>query len=189
MSKVRKNLILLMVVDCIIIAACTALSFVLYANGDLSKIGTSSAILFGLFSIALSVISFYFGSMYKRVWQFASIGEMLLIFRSATVGMGLAYVVTLIMKDLYVPLSVAINSYLLVMLGVGASRFAIRLLKDRYVKQDLSGFKKTLIIGAGSCGVVVARELMSNVNSNLLRSEEHTSELQSRENLVCRLLL
>src|SRR5690606_35552315 len=29
----------------------------------------------------------------------------------------------------------------------------------------------------------------SNCNSNDVRSEEHTSELQSRENLVCRLLL
>src|SRR5690606_39662278 len=28
-----------------------------------------------------------------------------------------------------------------------------------------------------------------NVNGNVTRSEEHTSELQSRENLVCRLLL
>src|SRR5690606_42104868 len=28
-----------------------------------------------------------------------------------------------------------------------------------------------------------------NIHNNRLRSEEHTSELQSRENLVCRLLL
>src|SRR5690606_41379049 len=31
--------------------------------------------------------------------------------------------------------------------------------------------------------------LMLGRRANLLRSEEHTSELQSRENLVCRLLL
>src|SRR5690606_42013432 len=38
----------------------------------------------------------------------------------------------------------------------------------------------------------VWKDLTENVNtmaSNLTRSEEHTSELQSRENLVCRLLL
>src|SRR5690606_41934043 len=31
--------------------------------------------------------------------------------------------------------------------------------------------------------------LTASISANALRSEEHTSELQSRENLVCRLLL
>src|SRR5690606_41267315 len=34
-----------------------------------------------------------------------------------------------------------------------------------------------------------SRETLLLLNNLLLRSEEHTSELQSRENLVCRLLL
>src|SRR5690606_41920706 len=33
------------------------------------------------------------------------------------------------------------------------------------------------------------RSCISGGGSNMVRSEEHTSELQSRENLVCRLLL
>src|SRR5690606_41306189 len=37
----------------------------------------------------------------------------------------------------------------------------------------------------GSCIVAVAVALL--MPTNLMRSEEHTSELQSRENLVCRL--
>src|SRR5690606_41696463 len=46
-----------------------------------------------------------------------------------------------------------------------------------------------------SAGVAVAATLMVIINTRAvhaplyLRSEEHTSELQSRENLVCRLLL
>src|SRR5690606_41250733 len=35
----------------------------------------------------------------------------------------------------------------------------------------------------------VSAERIRQVEANALRSEEHTSELQSRENLVCRLLL
>src|SRR5690606_42135700 len=38
-------------------------------------------------------------------------------------------------------------------------------------------------------GVVAGSYQDRNVRPQLLRSEEHTSELQSRENLVCRLLL
>src|SRR5207302_11431178 len=33
------------------------------------------------------------------------------------------------------------------------------------------------------------RQIAKKVTKDILRSEEHTSELQSRENLVCRLLL
>src|SRR5690606_41148542 len=40
---------------------------------------------------------------------------------------------------------------------------------------------------AGRVGVVL--EEVDVARDSLLRSEEHTSELQSRENLVCRLLL
>src|SRR5690606_41304470 len=41
------------------------------------------------------------------------------------------------------------------------------------------------------CLLLLAEQLLQllNVGLQLLRSEEHTSELQSRENLVCRLLL
>src|SRR3712207_7284634 len=38
-------------------------------------------------------------------------------------------------------------------------------------------------------GLAVVHELAGEVQEQLLRSEEHTSELQSRQYLVCRLLL
>src|SRR5690606_39350687 len=43
--------------------------------------------------------------------------------------------------------------------------------------------------GARSAGPVMATSADSSSLSHVARSEEHTSELQSRENLVCRLLL
>src|SRR5690606_40941666 len=47
-------------------------------------------------------------------------------------------------------------------------------------------------VGGGAGGFWGSRGLgvrASGLGEGLLRSEEHTSELQSRENLVCRLLL
>src|SRR5690606_41148766 len=38
-------------------------------------------------------------------------------------------------------------------------------------------------------GCLTCSDLLRGQNSSVARSEEHTSELQSRENLVCRLLL
>jgi len=168
MFKIRKYIYLLIIIDIFIIADGIALSYILNANGSLSEINYSQALTFMGISLVLGFGSFFMGSLYKRVWQYASVGEMLLIFKAVTISMGLSYIVTLILPKLHVPLAIVVNSYLLVLLGVGASRFAVRLAKDYLVKQDLSGLKKTLIIGAGSCGVIVARELKSNVNSNLV---------------------
>src|SRR2546421_6121904 len=47
-------------------------------------------------------------------------------------------------------------------------------------KSGLSGLRRAKIIGRDIAGSVLVRET---------RSEEHTSELQSRSDLVCRLLL
>src|SRR2546430_6251404 len=45
-------------------------------------------------------------------------------------------------------------------------------------------------VGDITSSVLLARELQeSQENANAQRSEEHTSELQSQSNLVCRLLL
>src|SRR5207302_10969166 len=57
---------------------------------------------------------------------------------------------------------------------------------------------RLLLMLAENAGVVLGRERLleevwgyvwAEYDAGVLRSEEHTSELQSRENLVCRLLL
>src|SRR2546422_3992124 len=58
------------------------------------------------------------------------------------------------------------------------------------IKQDLAGKSILVTGGAGSIGSELARQIASYGPARLdLRSEEHTSELQSRLHLVCRLLL
>src|SRR3712207_8319935 len=58
------------------------------------------------------------------------------------------------------------------------------------VCSDADGLRQNVV--DGQTGFVVARRdagLLANGLSMLCRSEEHTSELQSRQYLVCRLLL
>src|SRR5256886_13568074 len=49
--------------------------------------------------------------------------------------------------------------------------------------------KKVIVAGAGIAGLSCAYELMRRGHDVTVRSEEHTSELQSQSNIVCRLLL
>src|SRR5690606_41545353 len=60
-----------------------------------------------------------------------------------------------------------------------------RLLSMPELHDQIPTREKVLIIGAGPAGLAAAASLKALE----VRSEEHTSELQSRENLVCRLLL
>src|SRR5690606_40533404 len=66
----------------------------------------------------------------------------------------------------------------------------VRLEKRRFAKLD-SVFARTLAIGKNraTVGVDVEVDFLTFPAGQGARSEEHTSELQSRENLVCRLLL
>src|SRR5436309_4203068 len=50
-------------------------------------------------------------------------------------------------------------------------------------------FTKVMVVRALPPGKYVLRAAVAKNGQPIKRSEEHTSELQSRENLVCRLLL
>src|SRR5690606_39691726 len=83
-----------------------------------------------------------------------------------------------------------------------ATRIAVRLLMavllggligyEREQRRKAAGLRTHMLVALGAA-VFVLGPLESGMEvadmSRVLRSEEHTSELQSRENLVCRLLL
>src|SRR5690606_39612449 len=68
---------------------------------------------------------------------------------------------------------------------------ATTMLVTSFVAQDLVALTPALVIvlGADVGTALMARILTFDLSWLSPRSEEHTSELQSRENLVCRLLL
>src|SRR5690606_228298 len=53
----------------------------------------------------------------------------------------------------------------------------------------LTGQTRGWVMGQGHCVAAIEAVNVTHNPAPRLRSEEHTSELQSRENLVCRLLL
>src|SRR5699024_11391687 len=76
-------------------------------------------------------------------------------------------------------------------LGVAAVMLAGGSLTSIFAIQQLSAWGSWLIVGAASLGsaAVLLLILLISVKVRDNRSEEHTSELQSRFDLVCRLLL
>src|SRR5206468_12585784 len=64
--------------------------------------------------------------------------------------------------------------------------------RDQRFEEDVHGIhvEGQALLGEGfDLGRATVESVVEQAGANLLRSEEHTSELQSRSDLVCRLLL
>src|SRR5690606_40601135 len=74
--------------------------------------------------------------------------------------------------------NVVISEFSEMVANMGIQRIEVESISDNNINLKVEGLKNTF---------VNLQEY--NFNEKKYRSEEHTSELQSRENLVCRLLL
>ncbi|TYO93251.1 polysaccharide biosynthesis protein [Desulfallas thermosapovorans] len=108
---------------------------------------------------------FYVMKLYNRVWAYASISELIAIVQAVTLG-SLGFIALTYLFENLLPRSIILSSWALLILLVGASRLSWRLVVERKKGNGHYG-KRTLIIGAGDAGVLVAREL-KNHDSGLM---------------------
>jgi FlaA1/EpsC-like NDP-sugar epimerase len=116
---------------------------------------------------------YYAFGLYRRLWVYASTSELRLITAAVTA----ASVVTsglmllLISIGLVVPgmprSSLGID-WLLSLVLIGGSRFALRILAEQSASPRNGKMRKALIIGAGDAGALVVRELQKSSQLNLL---------------------
>jgi FlaA1/EpsC-like NDP-sugar epimerase len=100
--------------------------------------------------------------LYRGIWRFASVPDLLNIARAAVLG---AMCITLAMFILFrlegVPRSILILYPMVLIFGLGAPRLGYRFLRDRRVSLDTSTVTtRVLIVGAGRAGEMVVREML-----------------------------
>ncbi|WP_270180296.1 polysaccharide biosynthesis protein [Alkalihalobacillus sp. CinArs1] len=159
----RKRLSYLIVVDSLIVAFAIFLSsFLLNYNillTSLPLVASSIVLLLGHHFFS------YYYKLYKRVWQYASIGELVVIFKIVTFSVVTAAIVQFILlQDVY--FKALFISWMLHMLFIGGSRFSWRILRDNYINPK-SKKKRVLVVGAGSAGMMVVRQLKQSADSDL----------------------
>jgi FlaA1/EpsC-like NDP-sugar epimerase len=121
--------------------------------------------------IALVLISFHLFKIYKRIWQYASVGDLFAILKGTFLATGAFFLLhhEIIHRnhpELVVPRSIYPLFIIICFLAVGGSRVVWRLVRDSY-GQLLPHHRKVLIIGAGEAGVMVVKELRR------MRSEQY----------------
>ncbi len=105
--------------------------------------------------------------LYKKAWEYASFGELWAIFKSVTFSILVTAIIQLaFFQDIY--FRTLFIAWLLHILLIGGSRYVWIIFRNTYFKkQNIADYKRTLIIGAGSAGTMIARQLKTNHESKL----------------------
>lgn len=160
----RKRLSLLILLDSFIVLTAVYLSYWFIHPNVLNKIPMTVVIS----SITLLCSHHVFAAIYKlynKAWEYASIGELKQIFKAITLSILVTAIVQQIINhDIYV--RILAIAWMLHLLLIGGSRFVWRMFRDTYITKAVDK-KRTLIIGAGSAGTMVVRQLQHNKEADL----------------------
>ncbi len=111
--------------------------------------------------LIIRLIFFLRFGLYKGLWRYASISDLVKILNSATFGsLFFLLVVQYISRETNYPRSIFVLDWLLFILITGGSRFLIRIFREYMFSEP--PVKRILIIGAGDTGEMIVREMKNN---------------------------
>ncbi|EOP47839.1 UDP-N-acetylglucosamine 4,6-dehydratase [Bacillus mycoides] len=160
----RQRLSLLILIDSLIVLTTVFFSRFL-VSADFNVI--TFPIVVSAMTLLLShhIFSFIY-KLYKKAWEYASVGELLIILKAITLSViTTAVVQQILVQDIYFRLLVV--TWMIHILLIGGSRFLWRMFRDAYIQKG-DDKKRTLIIGAGSAGTMVVRQLLNSNDTELL---------------------
>jgi FlaA1/EpsC-like NDP-sugar epimerase len=116
------------------------------------------------FVIALKLIVFAAFGMYQKWWRYVSGRDFLQIVRAVTVAGAILVVAYTVLRPFAhnLPRSVAVMDFLLTLMLITGARLAVRLIVERPSHSARVPKREVLVIGAGSGGQMVVRELQLN---------------------------
>ena len=119
----------------------------------------SLAVQYLAFVIPLQFSAFWIFGLYRGVWRFASIPDLMRIIKSTAVGLVIVLSVIFIFYRLEgVPRSVPVLYGLLLIILLSGPRLLYRWLKDHRI--SFSAGSRVLIVGAGRAGEMLVRDLL-----------------------------
>lgn len=132
-----------------------------------------AAWLVGIALIVKPLVYFSFG-LYRRLWAYASIQELLLIVAAVSSASMLVSVAVVVLRAMEImpnfPRSTLPIDWLLSLVLAGGLRFSVRLLAETRNPTGTrpGGLRRVLIVGAGDAGALVVREMQKNRQLNYL---------------------
>ena len=115
-------------------------------------------------AIALKLVVFYAFGLYQKWWRYVTGRDFLLIVRAVAVASAILVVGFTVIRPFAhtLPRSVAVMDFLLTLMLITGARLAVRLIVERPSRSSRSSKHAVLVVGAGSGGQMVVRELQLN---------------------------
>ena len=170
-SRFSNGIVLL--ADILITVAAITAAFALRLAGDAITDYIGSLYWMVLISLLIKPLIYYFFGLYRRLWAYASVNELILISTAVSVASAVFSVVMLVLyitrvdgvRVLNFPRTILLIDWLLSLVGIGGLRFSIRLVAEMRTAGKKSTARKArnvLVIGAGNAGALVVREMQRN---------------------------
>jgi FlaA1/EpsC-like NDP-sugar epimerase len=114
--------------------------------------------------IALKLIVFAAFGMYQKWWRYVNGRDFLQIVRAVAVASAILVVAFTVLRPFAhnLPRSVAVMDFLITLMLITGARLAVRLIVERPSRSARVPKREVLVIGAGSGGQMVVRELQHN---------------------------
>jgi FlaA1/EpsC-like NDP-sugar epimerase len=165
----RQRMIFLGLLDCIIISTCVIFAYLLRFDGNIYSEGFEAYSQYIPYVALINAVLFFLFSniakMYNRVWQYASTGELTSLWKATTLTEVSFFLLNKVFHLVVIPNSIYLLLWILIVHGVGGSRFAWRVFRDIFFKRSGPKQRNLLIIGAGDAGALVAKDLMHSPQS------------------------
>lgn len=161
-KKIR--IIMFLVLDVLSLTLCSFLAMAL--RFDFHNIPYKyTNIIYNYLIIDALVLIFIFWAyrIYKSMWSYASISELISIFFSCTTFILVEYIYKCLILKLPLPRSYYLIKLFLLYIFISAIRYSYRIaktVKEYYRKR--SGLKNTMIVGAGDAGRLLITEIWNN---------------------------
>lgn len=156
--RINRRQVLLLIADAFLVAASLYLALLLRFDFKILEPYNNRYWELIYFVMFIRIACFYAFGLYRRIWQYASIEEMLAIVFAVTTGSVLIFVFTHYVQ-LTLPRSTYIISWFLNLAFVGGVRFLLRLRTRVYTCRPKDAVSRVLIVGAGDSGAIVLAEL------------------------------
>ncbi len=166
---VYRNRMLQMAADAALVALAYFLAFQLRFLDEPHGLPHRYEVLFAQsvgFVVVGKLIVFSAFGLYQKWWRYVSGRDFLLIFRAVAVASAILVVVFAVAKPFAhtLPRSVEVTDFVLTMMLVAGARLAVRLIVERPSRGARLPKHEVLVVGAGSGGQMVVRELQLNPN-------------------------
>ncbi|MFH1563838.1 MAG: nucleoside-diphosphate sugar epimerase/dehydratase [Nitrospirota bacterium] len=112
--------------------------------------------------ILVRLTSFYFFGLYKGIWRYASLQDLLNIIKAVTISMIILVVITFFFRWSF-PRTIFPIDWAFTILFIGGKKFLPRILRE--FKWEKTVKKRVLIVGAGDAGEMIVREIKNNPDS------------------------